>query len=97
MTNGWPSFMRNIYEPTTTVDATVTALQNEAGAIPNEPLKKQKRRRRPNFSTVEVHTVEVVRPAVNPWVCDECLRKGRDFQDMQEHVTLTGHTVFTAR
>lgn len=76
--------------------ATLTALTNEEGAVPNAPLKQQKRKRRPKFSKVEVRMVEVKRPAVNPWVCDECETRGADFLEMQEHVTLTQHTVFTA-
>ncbi len=40
--------------------------------------------------------VKTVRPAIEPWVCDECSTKGKDFQDMQNHVSLTGHTLFTA-
>lgn len=77
--------------------ATLAALKSETGALPNQSLKQERRRRRPKFSKVEVRVAEVVRPAVEPWVCDECENEGDDFLDLQDHVSLTGHTVFTAR
>lgn len=73
------------------------ALKNETGAIPNGSLKTEKRHRRPKFSKVEVRQVEQKRPPVEPWVCDECEGRGEDFADLQQHVSETGHTVFTAR
>lgn len=73
--------------------ATLDALHNEEGKVPNEALKKPRVSRKRNVS-IPIHTAVVARKPVRKWTCEACGKRGRNWQTMQEHVKDTGHKYF---
>lgn len=70
------------------------SLKDEAGAIPNEPLKKLRRTRRIVRSGVWMKVVQT-RPPVYPFTCDSCDYRGTTPSDMYSHTNQTNHRSYT--
>lgn len=84
---------------TNTKDGIITALKNEAGAIPNEALNQQaksKHRRLPVFEKLSGHVLQS-RPPVHEFACDDCGFDSYGWRDMTQHVEKTGHLNYTAK
>lgn len=73
--------------------ATLDALHNKEGKVPNKALNKATTIRK-KHARIPVVAARVERLPVRRWACESCEARGRNWLQMQDHVKQTGHTHF---